>query len=175
MASDNDEIIRPTPERMRRAIGYDELTETQRGGTTRKTGAVRMWTNLEDLRRKHLITDEQFEAGQKYFYDHELAGYSPRVTTRWQEWIQGMAGSPGNLDAAERRVFHQKRWAAANKLLEELGCRKAMHWLIMDNLKPEEIGKRFWGYSGQRAASASARVTAALALQQLAKFYGIVK
>lgn len=171
----DDEIIRPTPERMRRIGGYDELTETQAGGISRKSGAIRCWTNLEDAWRKKLITDEQFEAGKRYWLDHEMAGFNPRVTMRWSEWIQGLAGGSQDLDAAERRVFHRKRWSQANTILEEMGCRKAMHWFIMDNLKLEDIGSKFWRYSGQRAASASARATVSLALQRLARFYGIAK
>jgi hypothetical protein len=171
----DDEIIRPTKERMRKAIGYTEVVEAMPGGLTRKNGALRITRNLDDLLSKRLITPEQHAAGQKYYADHEMAGFSPRVTMRWSEWIQGLAGSPGNLDAAERRVFHKKRWHQANQLLEERGWRKAVHWLVMDDLKIEQIGRKYWGYRNDRAASASGRATVADALQLLAKFYGLVK
>ena len=171
----DDQVIKPTRQRMRRAPGFDELTETQAGGTTRKSGAVRVWSQLENLYRNRRLSDEQYAAGQKYFADWYLAGFSPRVTSRMSEWVQGAAGAPGDLDAAERRVFHQKRFAQANVLLEELGVRKAVHWFVINDTPPENIGRKFWGYSGQRAASASAVTVMGLALQRLAKFYGLVK
>lgn len=174
--SDNPEIIKPTRQRMRRAPGFDELTETQAGGTTRKSGAVRVWSQLENLYRNRRLTDEQYQAGQKYFADWYLAGFSPRVTSRMSEWVQnnGGAGS-GNLDAAERRVFHAKRFAQANVLLEELGTRKAVHWLIINDTPCEAIGRKFWGYSGKHSAAAGAVTGIVISLQRLAKFYGLEK
>lgn len=170
-----DEIIKPTRQRMRRAPGFDELTEAASGGVTRKSGAVRVWTQLENLYRNRRLTDEQYAAGQKYFADWYLAGFSPRVTSRMSEWVQGAAGAPGNLDAAERRVFHQKRFAQANVLLEEMGTRKAVHWFVINDVPCEAIGRKFWGYREVRTASAGASTSIAISLQRLAKFYGLVK
>ena len=61
-----DDIVKPTRERMRRAPGYDELTEVNAGGVSRKSGAVRVWSQLENLYRNKRLTDEQYQAGQKY-------------------------------------------------------------------------------------------------------------
>lgn len=174
MSGNPDDIIRPTRQRMRLAPGFDELTETQSGGVTRRNGAVRVWSNLEDTWRKRLITDEQFHAGQKYYLDHELGGFNPRVTSRLAEWVQS-SGASGDLDAAERRVFHQRRFAEANKILDGMGVRKAMIWFVVCDHKLEAIGRKFWGYRGGRSASASSRVMVSMALQQLARFYGIAK
>jgi hypothetical protein len=170
-----DDVIKPTRQRMRRAPGWDELMETQAGGTTRKSGAVRVWTQLENLYRNRRLTDEQYQAGQKYFADWYLAGFAPRVTSRMSEWVQNNSGSPGNLDAAERRVFHAKRWAQANAILEELGTRKAVHWLVITDTPAEAIGRKYWGYSGKHSAAAGAVTGISISLQRLAKFYGIAK
>lgn len=171
----DDEIVRPTSERMRRVRGYDELTEAQAGGVVRKSGAVRIWSQLENLYRNGRLTAEQHQAGQKYYADWYIGLASGKaVTMKWQEYIAGLGGS-GDLDAAERRVFHSKRFAKANEKLEEMGVRKAVHWFIINDIPPEQIGRKFWGYKGQRAASASATSTVALALQLLAKFYGLLK
>ena len=92
-----------------------------------------------------------------------------------QEWIQNGGGGQGSMDAMERRVFHQKRFAQANALLEDMGVRKAIHWLCINDTPCEQIGRKFWGYKTKHKASASAATAAGLALQLLAKFYGLVK
>lgn len=171
----DDEIIKPTRERMRKAVGYDELTETLPGGRTRKSGAKRVWTQLENLYRNRRLTDEQYAAGQRYYADWYLAGFAPQVTSRMAEWVQNMSGGSGNLDAGERRVFHQKRFAQANALLEEMGTRKAVHWLVINDIKPESIGRKFWGYATRFTASAGAVTGISVSLQRLTKFYGIAK
>lgn len=176
MSDSPDDIVRPTKQRMRLAPGFDELTETQAGGTTRKSGAVRVWSQVENLYRNGRLTAEQHQAALKYYADWYIGLQSRgKVTMRWSEYISGLGGGSGNLDAAERRVFHSKRWAEANKLLEELGTRKAVHWLVINDVKPEDIGRKFWGYSGRKTASAGAVTGISLSLQRLAKFYGLVK
>ena len=170
-----DDVIKPTRQRMRRAPGYDELLETAAGGTTRKSGAVRVWSQLENLYRNGRLTPEQHQAGQKYYADWYL-GLESRgsVTMKWSEYISGLSGS-GDMDAAERRVFHSKRFAQANKILEELGTRKAVHWFVINDMPCEAIGRRFWGYRSVSTASAGASTSIAISLQRLAKFYGLVK
>lgn len=173
--AEEEEIIKPTRQRMRRAPGYDELVETSRGGVTRKNGAVRVWSQLENLYRNRRLTDEQYQAGQKYYSDWYLSGFQPNVTSKLQEWIQNGGGGQGSMDAMERRVFHQKRFAQANDILNGLGTRKAVHWLVINDTPAEAIGRKFWGYSGRKTASAGAVTGIALSLQLLAKFYGLVK
>jgi hypothetical protein len=170
-----DEIIRPTKERMRKSIGHDEVVETTPGGLTRKNGAVRLVRHLDDLWKKGLVSDEEREAGYKFHIDHELAGYSPRVTMDYRRMLGGTDRGQPDLDAAERREFHRKRWHQACKVLEEIKCRKAMHWFLIEDIKLENIGSKFWGYGGQRASTASARATVSIALYRLARFYGLVK
>lgn len=173
--AEDDEIIRPTPERMRRVPGYDQLVEALPGGTTRKSGGIRIWGQLENLHRNSIISAEEYAAGKRYEIDHRAAGYDPRVTMRWTEWIQGLAGSPENLDAAERREFHRKRWHQANKVLEELGTRKLIHWLIIEDIKPESIGRKHWGLRGKHTAAGRAVGAVQTSLYRLAKFYGLIR
>jgi hypothetical protein len=174
--NDQPDAIKPTRQRMRRAPGYDELTEAQSGGVARKSGAVRVWSQLENLYRNRRLTDEQYQAGQKYYADWWLGLEAGRsITMRWSEYISGLGGGDGNMDAAERRVFHSRRFAKANEVLEGLGTRKAVHWFVINDIKPEDIGRKFWGYSGRKTASAGAVTGIALSLQQLAKFYGLAK
>jgi hypothetical protein len=172
----DDQVIKPTRQRMRRAPGFDELTETQAGGTTRKSGAVRVWSQLENLYRNRRLTDEQYQAGQRYYADWWLGLEAGRsITMRWSEYISGLGGGEGNLDAAERRVFHAKRFAQANEVLDSLGTRKAVHWLVINDTPAEAIGRKFWGYAGKHSAAAGAVTGISISLQRLAKFYGIVK
>lgn len=171
------QILAPTPERMRQAgYAFDELTEASSGGVLKKTGAIRVWTQLENLHRNRRLTDIQYDAGIKFHADWYLglqAGQS--VTMRWSEYISGMRGGEGNMDAAERRVFHQRRYAEANKLLDELGIRMAVHLFVINDIPAEHIGRKLNGYRGQRAATASGVTIIGIGLQRLARFYGLAK
>lgn len=170
-----EDVIKPTRQRLRRAPGLDEIVETLPGGTTRKSGAVRVWSQLENLYRNNRLTAEQYQAGQKYYADWYLGLQAGRsVTMKWSEYISGLGGD-GNLDAAERRVFHSKRFAAANVLLDELGTRKAVHWLVINDMPAETIGRKFWGYAGKHSASAGAVTGITVSLHRLSKFYGLMK
>ena len=166
-----------TPERMAQAgNAYDEMTEATPGGMLKKTGAIRIWSQLENLHRNRRISDVQHNAGVTFYADWYFtlqAGQS--VTMRWSEYISGLGGGGGNLDAAERRVFHAKRYAEANKLLDDIGVRKALHWFVINDITAEHIGRRVQGYRGQRAATASGVTIVGMGLQRLAKFYGLVK
>lgn len=172
----NDEaLVKPTRERMRKAVGHDELTEAQPGGVVKKSGAVRLWTQLENLYRNDRLTYEEYQAGQKFGADWWLGYEAGRsVTMRWKEYISGAGGDSG-LDSVERRVFHSRRFEEANKLLDEMGVRKPLHWFIINDIPAEKIGRRAAKYRGQRAATASGVTMIVLGLRRLAKFYGIEK
>lgn len=174
MSDHPDDIVKPTPQRMRMAPGFDELTEALPGGRTRKSGARKIWSQLENLYRNRRLTDEQHAAGEQYYRDWYLSGQSPKITSKMAEWVQNSSGGSGNMDAAERRVFHQKRFRQANGILEEMGMRKLVHWFVINDIPCEAIGKKFWGYRDIRTASASASASVAISLQRLAKFYGMV-
>lgn len=168
--------LQPTPERMAMAgRGFDELTAPTPGGITQKTGAIRVWSALENLYRNRLISPEQYDAGEKLYRDWYLGHVaSAQVTMKWSEYISGLGGE-GNLDAAERKAFHAKRYAEANAHLDLLGVRKPVHWLVINDIKTEDVGRRFVGYRGKDKAAASGRTAILLGLQLLARFYGLVK
>lgn len=168
----------PTPERMRRAgYAFDELAEATAGGMLKKTGAIRVWSALENLYRNRLITGPQYDAGEKYYRDWYLGFQaSSQVTMKWSDYVSGLSGGDnGSMDAAERKVFHVKRFAAANTLLEQMDLRKPIHWLVINDIKPRDVGSRFRGYRGAEKAQASGTTAIAIGLQALAKFYGLVK
>lgn len=167
--------ILPTEERLRMAPGYDELTEASAGGVLKRTGAIRVWSALENLYRNRLITPEQYDAGEKLYRDWYLGHVaSAQVTMKWSEYISGLGGD-GNLDAAERKAFHAKRYAQANLLLDQLRIRKPVHWLVINDIKPRDIGHRFRGYRGEERASAAGTTVVAIGLDVLARFYGLKK
>lgn len=169
--------IPATPERMVKAgYAFDEMAEATAGGMLKKTGAIRVWSQLENLYRNKRLTGGQHDAGVKFYADWYFTLQSGHtITMRWSEYISGLNGSGEGMEAAERRVFHAKRYAAANRLLDELGVRKALHWFIINDIPAEYIGKRIQGYRGQRAATASGVTMISLGLARLAKFYGIEK
>lgn len=167
----------PTAERLRMAgRGYDELSEATAGGMLKKSGAIRVWSALENLFRNKLISPEQYDAGEKLYRDWYLGHVaSSQVTMKWSDYVSGLSGGGGNLDAAERKAFHAKRYAEANARLESVGVRKPVHWLVINGIKAEDVGRRFIGYRGKDKAAASGRTAVQIGLQLLAKFYGLVK
>lgn len=167
-----------TPERMRLAgYAYDELSEATAGGLLKKTGAIRVWSALENLYRNRLISGPQYDAGEKYYRDWYLGHMaSSQITMKWSDYVSGLSGGDNqSMDAAERKVFHVKRYAAANALLDTLDLRKPVHWLVINDIKPRDVGSRFRGYRGADKAQAAGTTTIAIGLQALAKFYGLVK
>jgi len=169
--------IQPTPERLTKAgSGFDELTEASAGGVLKRTGAIRVWTQLENLHRNRRLTDVQYDAGVKFHADWYLGLQSGQsVTMRWSEYLSGIGGGEGNMDAAERRVFHSRRYAEASKILDELGVRRALQLFVINDIPAEHIGRKLNGYRGQRAATASGVTIIGIGLQRLAKFYGLSK
>ena len=171
------QILAPTPERMRQAgYAFDELAEASAGGMLKKTGAIRVWSALENLYRNRLITAPQYDAGEKYYRDWYIGFQAPaQITMRWSDYVSGLGADGGSMDAAERRVFHVKRFAEANGLLERIDMRKPIHWLVINDVHPQDVGRRLRGYRGKDKAAAAGTTAVALGLQALAKFYGLVK
>lgn len=168
--------ILPTPERMAQVNGFDELAEATAGGMLKRTGAIRVWSALENLYRNRLITGPQYDAGEKFYRDWYIGHVaSSQVTMKWSDYVSGLSGPGGNLDAAERKAFHAKRYAQANAMLEQLRIRKPIHWLVINDIKPQDVGRRFRGYRGADRASAAGTTVVAIGLELLAKFYGLVK
>ena len=166
----------PTPERLAKASGIDEMAEATTGGVLKKSGAIRVWSALENLYRNRLISGPQYDAGEKLYRDWYLGHVaSSQVTMKWSDYVSGLSGGGGNLDAAERKAFHAKRYAEANTLLDQLRIRKPVHWLVINDIKPQDVGHRLRGYRGQRAASAAGTTAVAIGLELLAKFYGLIK
>lgn len=167
-------VIKPTRERMRKAYGFDELSEAQAGGVVRKTGAIKAWTPLENLYRNGLLTPQQYDAANIFFLDWDRSHKGGRVIVNYSEHIASF-GIPSDLDGVERRVFHSRRFSDANKILDELETRKLVHWFVINEIPCEHIGRKYWGYRDVRTASASGRASLAISLQVLAKFYGLLK
>lgn len=168
--------VGPTPERLAKASGIDEMAEATTGGVLKKSGAIRVWSALENLYRNRLISGPQYDAGEKLYRDWYLGHVaSSQVTMKWSDYVSGLSGGGGNLDAAERKAFHAKRYAEANTLLDQLRIRKPVHWLVINDIKPQDVGHRYRGYRGKERASAAGTTVVAIGLELLAKFYGLVK
>lgn len=169
--------VGPTPERISKAQGLDHLAEATSGGMLKRTGAVRLWSALENLYRNRLITAVQRDAGEKFYADWFI-GYhaASQITMRWSDYVSGFgAGDNQTMDAAERRVFHVRRFQDASKLLDTFDIRKPVHWLVINDIHPQDIGRRFRGYRGKDKAASAGTTTVAIGLQALAKFYGLIK
>lgn len=172
----SDEIVGATPQRLKQiGRGYDVITEAQAGGMLKKTGAIRVWSQLENLHRNRLITPHQYDAGEQYYRDWYIGFQaSAQITMKWAEHISGLTGG-GDMDAAERKVFHMRRFVSANQLLETMGLRKTIHWLCINDLRPRDVGHRLRGYRNRDHAKASGTTAVAIGLQALARFYGFAE
>jgi hypothetical protein len=169
--------VHATPERMAQAgEAYDEMSETLAGGTIKRSGAVRVWSALENLYRNGLLTGPQRDAGEKFYADWYIGFHAPSQTTmKWSDYVSGLGADSGSMGAAERRVFHVRRFQDANRLLDTFEIRKPIHWLVINDIVPQDVGRRFRGYRGKDKAASSGTTTIAIGLQGLAKFYGLVK
>lgn len=178
LSSRTDDVVRPTPER-RMQIGdrWDPVTETTARNVVKDTGAVRAWSSLENLYRNRVITGTMRDAGEKYYRDWFLGYHASESTTmRWSDYVQGGGATGGQpLDAAERRVFHVRRFQDVNRLLDQIGVRKPVHWLIINDLTVEQIGRQGRGYRGKDSASAAGATLIVLGLKAMARFYGLEK
>lgn len=165
-----------TPQRLQMmGKAYDEMSEATAGGVLKKTGAIRAWSALENLYRNRLITGPQYDAGEKLFRDWYLGHVaSAQVTMKWSDYVSGLSGGGGDLDAAERKHFHAKRYSQATAAIPA-PVRKPVHWLVINDIKPQDVGHRLRGYRGQRAASAAGTTAISIGLELLAKFYGLTK
>ena len=171
------DVVLPTPQRLR-MIGnnFDALSEATTGGIPKKTGAIRVWSSLENLYRNGHISGQQRDAGERYYRDWYIGFQaSAAVTMKWSEHISGADGAAPVMDVAERKVFHAKRFALANKMLDEIQMRKPVHWLCINDIRAEDIGRRSRGYRSKDKAQAAGTTLAVVGLQNLAKFYGLVK
>lgn len=176
LLSRTDDIVRPTPERLAMiGDGFDNVTETVSRNQVRATGAVRVWSSLEHLYRNHAISEAEYDAGEQFYRDWFLGFHASEQTTmQWSEYIPGSGGS-GDLDAAERRTFHARRFARANARLDEIGVRKLVHWVVINGLNAEQVGRRWRGYRTRHKAAASGATAVSMALGVLAKFYGLAR
>lgn len=173
--------ISPTPERMRQIGGdFDELAEATPGGLLKKTGALRVWTAMENLYRNGVITGVEKDAGDQYYRDYYIVhGGGLNVTMRWRDHVSGFGSGVSDLDAAERREFHRKRLHAANRMLKGLTADerfyKLIQWAVIEDCGSAEIGRRARGLRDRKRAGASGSAALSDALSILAKFYGLKK
>jgi hypothetical protein len=173
--------ITATPERMQ-MVGqnFDEMAEATSGGLLRKTGAIRVWTSLENLYRNKVISAIEKDAGDQYYRDHYIVHVGGmNVTMNWSDHVSSFGGSYGNLDAAERREFHRKRLHAANKTLKNMTMDerfyKLIQWVVVDDCGSTEVGRRARGLRDRKRAGASGSASISDALAVLAQFYGMSK
>ena len=144
-------------------------------------GAIRAVANIAEsplswLRRRRdrhgaaLITDAQFDAGEKLRADFEIAGLQPRVTVNWDAIGAGQSGSRARGDAG---LTLSERAAAArarvNLALAAVG--PELSGTLVDvccHLKGLEQLERDAGWP-QR----SAKIVLQIALNALARHYGL--
>jgi hypothetical protein len=120
------------------------------------------------LKARGLITDRQFEAGERLRGDWTVAGLAPRVTMRWDASPRSCVaqGAPEALDPTLAQIAAKRRMEAA---LEAVGGGLSdVLWRIVCAGEGMETAERALGWPAR-----AGRVVLTLALDRLADFYGV--
>ena len=165
-----DERDGPTPERLSKVktAMVDVMETVTRGGALKMTGR-RIVTPLDDLRHHDRITEREHAAGMRYYADYVYAERPSQSVMRWQEFVSS-SHTPGELDGAERKAFHSRRFADANAWLGKY-LASIVRMLVVEDMAAMEIGVAVFGYKHRNSASSAGVALASAGLERLASFY----
>lgn len=165
-----EELVRPTPERLGKVSPkvVVRVVENEGGGHGRLTG-TKILSPLEELLHRERIEAREFEAARKFYVDWYFTERPSQAVMRWQEFVSSGA-SPGDLDQAERRSFHAKRFAGACQSLGAYHGAVAK-MLVLDEMSLTQIGIRIFGFKSRNGAAGSGLAAAVGMLDVLARFY----
>lgn len=120
------------------------------------------------LKARGLVSDRQFDAGERLRGDWTVAGLAPRVTMRWDAAPRSAhaRGAPDALDPTLAQIAAKRRMDAA---LDAAGKGlRDMLWRIVCAGEGMETAERALGWPAR-----SGRVVLTLALDRLGDFYGL--
>jgi hypothetical protein len=165
MARDNAQIAGFAGPRLlaERALPQDGEVRGARAGHRRSRSVT---ANLAEsplgwLKARGLVSDRQFEAGERLRGDWTVAGMGPRVTMRWDA---GARSTGDALDPTLAQIAAKRRMEAA---LDAVGAGlKDVLWRIVCAGEGMESAERALGWPAR-----AGRVVLTLALDRLADFY----
>jgi len=138
------------------------------GGRTLMLEANLAESPLGWLMRRGMISEVQFEAGERLRQDFTTAQLSPRVTMRWdgEPVARGRKGPSEALTPSEAQVAAKRRFMAAVEAAG--GGLSDMLWRVVCVGEGLETAERAMGWPAR-----AGKVVLALALDRLASFYGL--
>ncbi len=118
-----------------------------------------------------MISDEEFQAGDRLRQDYFYGRMAQRVTTVWSPVLQGRSRRSGQRDALD---FHDRTLAAQERVRRALAAMLPEHASILVDVCCLDGGlrdvERRHGWP-QR----SAKIVLQMALRQLARHYGLLR
>jgi hypothetical protein len=162
----------------RRDGGFNRLLAERalpRDGTERRPGgppkrlARSVTVNLAEsplgwLRSRGLVSERQFEAGERLRGDWTIAGLAPRVTMRWDAAPLAKGTGADAIDPTLAQIAAKRRTEAA--LMAVGPGLKDVLWRIVCAGEGMETAERALGWPAR-----AGRVVLTLALDRLADFY----
>jgi hypothetical protein len=154
----------PTPERSRRA-GAD----FERG----HTGQITMRDSpLERAFARHVITQEQYSAGQKYRHHWYHAGLCGQLGSLDLNRIFATdLGTFSGMAQTESQFFHRQRYREAADAVGKIGSH-VLDWAVCRETVLEQVGYTL-GWSSRAQAYAAAAERMKTALDELCGLWGI--
>lgn len=148
-----------------RAMGTRRIVE---GGRALVMKANLAESPLGWLMRRGMISEAQFEAGERLRQDFMTAQLNPRVTMRWdgEPVARGRKGPGEALTPSEAQVAAKRRFMAA---VEAAGSGLSdMLWRVVCAGEGLETAERAMGWPAR-----AGKVVLGLALDRIAAFYGL--
>lgn len=148
-----------------RAMGTRRIVE---GGRALVMEANLAESPLGWLMRRGMISEAQFEAGERLRQDFMTAQLNPRVTMRWdgEPVARGRKGPGEALTPSEAQVAAKRRFMAA---VEAAGSGLSdMLWRVVCAGEGLETAERAMGWPAR-----AGKVVLGLALDRIAAFYGL--
>ena len=147
----------------------DDRLDPSRTAATRRSVTVNLAESpLAWLHARRLLTDQQLLAGERLRSDYERAGLGANITMRWDAAPpgHGARGGSGASDASVRRIDAHRRFHGA---LDHAGPGLAdICWRVICAGEGMPGAERALGWPAR-----SGRLVLTLALDRLARFYGV--
>lgn len=168
-----DDHTGPTPERLKKpdmdgavlrasvAVGEDDTITTWR-----------ISPRLNDLLRRRTITNQEFQAAQRFLRDYFLGMYAGPATSRYAERT---GPSHNETDRETRRLHHAREWEKAARSLDRV-YQPVLAWLVKslgDGASLEVLGSYYAPGLGSQTQAARGGQVLALCCMMLCRHYGM--
>jgi hypothetical protein len=127
---------------------------------------------LKRLHIRGIVSDTQFEAGQRYYAHYYAAGLSSFGSVDLGRVGRSSSGPTYGMAATERQAYHRKMYRVGSQALG-LQLSPYVDGIVLEEQDPELVGKRVTGRAHAQQARAVAIEMAKMGLDLLAKAYAL--